>query len=131
MNRVVLVVDDDAAFRELVSDLLVVDVGVDVAVATDGADALTQMRGLRPALVLLDLRMPNIDGFEFCRRVQADPALAGTPVVVITAWGDAEEMRSKASEAGCAGFLAKPFGLEELLSVVSRWLPTDGPLKPP
>jgi CheY-like chemotaxis protein len=123
MNRVVLVVDDDPAFLDLVADLLAVEGGLDVAVAGDGEAALVQMRQRWPALVLLDLKMADVDGFEFCRRVRQDPALAEIPIVAITAWGPVDTVRAKALGAGCTGFLAKPFTLDELLSVVSRWLP--------
>ena len=124
MNRVVLIVDDDAAFRDLVTDLLLIEGGVDVAVAEDGDSALDQMRRLKPALVLLDLKMPNVDGFEFSRYVRSDPLLAGIPIVAVTAWGPVDEVRAEALAAGCAAFLPKPFALDDLLSVVARWLPT-------
>jgi CheY-like chemotaxis protein len=123
MNGKVLVVDDDPGFRDLLADLLIVDGGVDVALAEDGDEALDQMRLVRPGLVLLDIKMPNIDGLEFLRYVRADPLLADIPVVAITATGPVDIVRAKAMDAGCADFLAKPFALADLLSVVAAWLP--------
>src|SRR5688572_15619056 len=111
MNRVVLVVDDDPAVRDLLKDLLFGESGLEVALAEDGRSALDQMREVRPGLVLLDLKMPRVDGIEFCRHVRADPLLAHVPVVAVTAWGPVEAVREEPLAAGCAGFLAKPFAL--------------------
>jgi CheY-like chemotaxis protein len=126
VRRVVLVVDDDAAFRDLLTDLLFVEGGLEVAVAEDGRSALSRMREVRPGLVLLDLKMPWIDGIEFCRHVRRDPLLAAIPLVAVTAWGPVETVRREALDAGCAAFLAKPFALDDLLAIVNRWLPDDG-----
>jgi CheY-like chemotaxis protein len=126
VRRVVLVVDDDPAFRDLVTDLLFIEGGLEVAIAEDGGSALSQMREIRPDLVLLDLKMPRVDGIEFCRHIRRDPSLAEIPVVAVTAWGPVESVRREALDAGCAGFLAKPFALDDLLAIVNRWLPDDG-----
>jgi CheY-like chemotaxis protein len=126
VRRVVLVVDDDPAFRDLLTDLLFIEGGLEVAIAEDGRSALSQMREVRPDLVLLDLKMPSVDGMEFCRHVRHDPLLAEIPVVAVTAWGPVETVRREALDAGCAGFLAKPFALDDLLAIVNLWLPGDG-----
>jgi signal transduction histidine kinase/CheY-like chemotaxis protein len=81
---VVLVVEDEAPIREMIARQ-VRRLGWEAQEAADGAEALTHMRRHKPALVLLDLVMPVVDGFEFCRIVKADPALQDIPIVVLTA----------------------------------------------
>jgi chemosensory pili system protein ChpA (sensor histidine kinase/response regulator) len=115
----VLVVDDLAAARALLAQVLEDELGARVVVAADGDDALARVRDERPALVLLDLWMPGMDGPTFCRRVRADPALARIPVVAITPL-PVEEGRAAARAAGCDDCLAKPFDLDALLALVQR-----------
>jgi CheY-like chemotaxis protein len=79
----VLVVDDDSAIRRMI-ELLLHSEGYETQSARDGAEALVMMRQRRPALVLLDIHMPIMDGWEFRRRQLGDPALADVPVVCIT-----------------------------------------------
>jgi CheY-like chemotaxis protein len=117
----VLVVDDDPVARALLAEVLAVEVGARVVVATDGDDALARIRDERPALVLLDLWMPGMDGPTFCRRVKGDPALARIPVVLVTAL-PVDEARAAALAAGCDDCLAKPFDLDDLLALVRRHL---------
>ena len=107
----VLVVDDDANVRALYADALE-EFGHTVAMAADGSAALEQLRtGDHPCVVLTDLRMPQMDGFELRRAVESDPHLASIPIVVIT--GD--KMLSLTSPAG-----DKPFSSQELDALVQR-----------
>ena len=107
----VLVVDDDANVRALYADALE-EFGHTVAMASDGAAALEALRtGDHPCVVLTDLRMPQMDGFELRRAVERDPHLASIPIVVIT--GD--KMLSLTSPAS-----DKPFSSQELDSLVQR-----------
>jgi CheY-like chemotaxis protein len=111
----VLVVDDDPAIRNAVRDLLE-DFGIPVVTATDGQDALAKVAERVPRLVLLDMRMPVMDGWRFARalREAGDPP----PVVVMTAAADA---RRWADEIGAIGVVPKPFGIDELIGAVNRY----------
>jgi len=93
-----------------------------VLTAPDAEAALARMDGHIPDLVLLDVLLPGADGFELCRRLRADARLRAVRVVAVTAVGEAEGGEEKARAAGCDGYLAKPFDLEELIAVVRRWL---------
>jgi chemosensory pili system protein ChpA (sensor histidine kinase/response regulator) len=107
----VLVVDDDASVRSFYADALR-ESGHRVAIAVDGADALTRLRdGTHPCVVLTDMRMPRMDGFELSRAAAHDPQLAAIPIVVLT--GD--KVLALTSPAG-----DKPFAPAELESLVQR-----------
>jgi CheY-like chemotaxis protein len=114
----VLVVDDDAAIRLAVQELLAEE-GYAVRAAQNGSDALDLLRldHPLPALILLDLRMPVMDGWAFRRQQAADTRLASIPVVVLTADGT---VAARVAEMNVAGALAKPLRLEALLSAVAR-----------
>ncbi|HEX5578875.1 MAG TPA: response regulator [Candidatus Limnocylindria bacterium] len=111
----VLVVDDDAAIRNAVRDLLE-SAGIAVETATDGADALEKVSRHRPRLVLLDMRMPVLDGWAFASALRERGV--SLPVVVMTAAADASRW---ADEIGAIGVVAKPFGVAELVSAVRRF----------
>jgi response regulator RpfG family c-di-GMP phosphodiesterase len=122
-----LIVDDDAGLRALFRTTFeVVDVEVDEA--ADGAEALAAIERGRPDAVVVDVRMPGMDGFELCRRIKADAKLAGVAVVLLSASG--EEARTGAEEAGADAFVLKPFSPLELLSVVRRVAGGLGPVPP-
>jgi CheY-like chemotaxis protein len=106
----VLVVDDESDIREAVSEVLA-DEGYLVHGAGDGAEALRKARALHPHLVLLDLMMPGMNGWEFRAAQRGDPELRDIPVVVLSALGRVSGMEA-------ADFIQKPFDLERLLSSV-------------
>lgn len=108
----VLVVDDELDIRQAVAEVLAEE-GHQVVAASDGAEALERLRAFHPNLVLLDLMMPVMNGWEFRSAQKCDPDLSGIPVIVVSALG-----RDAAIDA--EGFLQKPFDLDELLSAVSR-----------
>jgi CheY-like chemotaxis protein len=109
----VLVVEDDDSIRDLV-DLVLTSAGFEVLTASDGAAALQVVRAARPDLVLLDMRMPVMDGWEFARRYRAGPK-PHAPIVVVTAARDAAQ---RAAEIDANGFLGKPFDMAELVALV-------------
>lgn len=113
--KVVLLIDDDELVRASVGEFLE-DQGYQVRVATDGADALKQLAaGPRPDLILLDLKMPNLDGWQF-REVQTrDPALASVPVIVVTG-------ASAARLDGVTAVLCKPLRLPVLAKAIASLL---------
>ena len=116
----VLVVDDDPDIGEFVS-LALSDQGYDVETARNGADALERIGEHPPDLILLDMRMPVMDGWEFARRYRERPGFHA-PIAVFTAARDAEE---RASEIAADASIAKPFGLDELIALVARLVPMD------
>jgi DNA-binding response OmpR family regulator len=103
----VLVADDDADILRFVEINLRLE-GFEVVTARDGPDALAKAVAVRPDLVLLDVRMPGIDGYTVCARIRADASLAAVRVVIVTAnYGSAEV--AAARRAGADDFLVKPF----------------------
>jgi CheY-like chemotaxis protein len=114
----VLVVDDDAAIRHTVQEILS-DEGYAVRAAENGREALEVLRTIDslPGIILLDLRMPVMDGWSFRQQQRADPRLASIPVLVLSADG---AMAARLAELDVAGALAKPLRLEALLSAVAR-----------
>ncbi len=114
----VLVVDDERDIREAVAEVLK-DEGFDVIDARDGAEALSQLRAHHPAVVLLDLMMPGMNGWEFCAARKGEPELCAIPVIVISALG-------RVSGIDAAAFLQKPFELETLVSTVRQYADVGG-----
>lgn len=118
----VLVVEDDPDLLALV-EMILRDAGYEVAVASDGAQALARLAEQMPGVILLDMRMPVMNGWEFAREYRArygHPA----PVVVVTA---AEDARARAGEIGADAWLEKPFELDDVVRMVERFLSPDGP----
>ncbi|WP_437816011.1 response regulator [Sorangium sp. So ce1078] len=113
----ILVVEDDLDIRSILSQLLVFE-GYDVEEASDGAEALAMLRrDPPPALILLDLMMPIMDGWQLRAELQRDPALSSVPVVIVSADVRAEQ---EASRLRVAGLLKKPLQIEPLLELVHR-----------
>src|SRR5215208_6847382 len=117
MQGSILVVEDDVDIQTALSSILR-DVGYEVSCAGDGREALDRLRaGLRPAVILLDLMMPVMDGVEFRTNQLRDPALAHIPIVLLTADG---RIREVARTLNAAAAFAKPFELVDLLAAVAR-----------
>ena len=116
--RILYVEDDELNFR-LVERILVAD-GHEVVHARTGKSAVREARVRRPDLVLMDLRLPDTDGFETARRMRRVQSFARTPIVAVTGWvgGDHEE---RGRQEGFAGHIQKPFRAETLLMEVRRW----------
>lgn len=113
----VLVVEDDRDVGEALSDLLR-ELGYGILLARDGVEAMGALHaGLRPAVILLDLMMPGMDGYEFRAVQRADPALADIPVIVLTAVRGAERA---AASLDPVALVAKPADVEQLLAVLAR-----------
>ena len=114
MDNAVLVVDDDEGLLETLHDLLEME-GYTVVLAHDGIEALEKLEALRPAVILLDLRMPRMDGATFAREVHQRGNLQSLYIIVMTANLDAHKT---ATAIGANDFLAKPFDVDELLGKI-------------
>ena len=114
-ERTILVVDDDTTIREALSDVLNI-LGYQVVVASDGQCALELLRnGCDPFVILLDLAMPRMDGYQFCKELRTEGGFNGPQVVVITATPN-----QRANALGVTEVLAKPVSLERLLKVLEN-----------
>lgn len=117
MDRTVLVVEDDAGLQETLEEILEIE-GYDVTVAKDGLDALDKLSDPLPAVILLDVMMPRMDGYAFVDELRRRGLHPGIPILVLTADGRAQQ---KAERIGAVGYLEKPFDLRELLRQVARF----------
>ena len=117
MTRGVLIVDDDPFIRKLVATTLDDVAEFDLHEAADGIEALEVAHRVRPALILLDVDMPRLDGIETCRRMREDPATSGATIVMLTAVHD-DRVERLAEDAGADLFLTKPFSPLALLRLV-------------
>lgn len=116
----ILIVDDNPINMKLVTYLLVKR-GYQVRGAGGAAEATEVLKEFRPALILMDMQMPGIDGFELTRRLKADPATSAIPIVAVTAYamkGDEERVRG----AGCEGYLMKPIDTRTLPDTIASYL---------
>ncbi len=113
-SDMVLVVDDSPDSLSLINDALE-SAGIDVLVALEGRQALTIARKMKPDMILMDAIMPNMDGFEACRLLKADPELASIPVIFMTGLTDTSDI-VRGLEAGGVDYLTKPINPDELLA---------------
>lgn len=116
----ILIVDDIPSNLDVISDALS-DMGFDVAIATSGERALQQVERKPPDLILLDVMMPGIDGFETCRRLKANPQTADIPVIFMTALSDLNS-KVQALDLGAVDYVTKPFQEQEVLARVKTHL---------
>jgi len=122
-NTDVLVVDDDTDIRESISHLLEYE-GYRVATASNGVEGFQQLQLSRPAVILLDLMMPVMDGWQFKTEFDGKPELNGIPIVVVSADGNIAE---KSKSIGVAEFLTKPIEIDTLLNVVQKYCSLQSP----
>lgn len=120
----VLIVDDTKTLRSVIQVYLVGQ-GWDFTEAQNGSEGLAKARALRPDLVISDVGMPVMDGFELCAAIRADPALRRTPVVLLTMLGD-DVSRQRGVLVGADAFLTKPVGPAELKRTIGEVLRADG-----
>jgi CheY-like chemotaxis protein len=113
----ILVVDDDMDIRETLAQILEFE-GFNVICASNGQEAIERLKSVRPNLILLDLMMPVMDGYEFRIAQKARPEIAEIPVIVLSADGN---VKQKAAAADVQAFLRKPIELETLLAAIRQF----------
>jgi chemosensory pili system protein ChpA (sensor histidine kinase/response regulator) len=116
----ILLVEDTSEQRDLVAMYLGMN-GYHVEVANDGIEGLAQARKSKPDLILLDLGMPKMDGYQVIQELRADDALKDIPIVIISAW-TASTHRERAKAAGADVFITKPFELTHILKTVQKYV---------
>lgn len=116
----ILVVDDEPTIVRLMEFILARQ-GHEMIVAVNGEEALQKIKAHQPDLVLLDIMMPRIDGYEVAQRVRADPQTAALPIIMLSAKAQDEDVR-KGVEVGVDEYVTKPFTPDHLVQVVSEYL---------
>jgi len=120
VKKRILVVDDEVDMVEGIKIMLEAD-NYEVIAAFDGQEGLQKAQEERPDLILLDVMMPKMDGFETLRRIRADSETQHIPVIMLTAKGDTDSM-FKAHDLGSTDFFIKPFDAQELLDFIRRYI---------
>ena len=115
-NKSVLVVEDDTIMGQMVSEILS-DIGFEVTSAPNGMIAFEKLKQHPIDFIILDILLPEMDGFEIHEKLQANPDTKDIPVMIVTAWADSRHLK-KASQVGIEHFLAKPFTEDELLLAI-------------
>jgi twitching motility two-component system response regulator PilG len=120
IKKKILVVEDENCLLKLVC-ILLTSKGYDVMGAVNGEEALEKISHFKPDLVLLDVIMPGIDGFEVCRRIKSDPKTEHIPVVMLTAKRKPQDIR-KGEEAGAVSYITKPFKSFTVIETIQKYL---------
>jgi len=120
----ILIIDDEPHMARLASYVLQT-AGYDVLTAEDGRDGLEKLAQFKPDLVVCDITMPEMDGFEVVRTLRADPRWRHLPVIMLTARGQEQDVQ-RAQEVGANSYLTKPFSSRQLLGEVQRYLNGSG-----
>jgi two-component system cell cycle response regulator DivK len=121
MSRRILVVEDQEDNRQILRVLLS-SAGYDMAEAADGEAALASAKAEPPDLILMDIQLPVLDGYEATRRIKSDPDLKGIPVIVVTSYALSGD-ESRAYAAGCDAYVTKPYSPLDLLTKIKEYLP--------
>lgn len=116
----ILYIEDHPAQRDIMAQMLELS-GYEVAVASDGIEGVEQAHSWNPDLILMDLRMPRMDGFDAIRELRMGPDTADIPIIAISAWASAKH-KERAMEAGADEHFTKPVDLPRLLETISRFL---------
>jgi len=116
----ILVVEDEESLLKLES-ILLTSKGYEVRGATNGQEALDMLADANPDLILLDIMLPNMDGFEVCRRIKENPETRHIPVIMLTAKKSREDM-TKGHEVGADWYITKPFKSANVVETIQRFL---------
>ncbi|MEQ1956586.1 response regulator [Mesorhizobium yinganensis] len=120
MTKRILMVEDTEDNRQIVRDL-VATTDYELIEATDGAAGVAAAATKKPDLILMDIQLPVMDGYEAARRIKADPVLRGIPIIAVTSYALSGD-EAKARAAGCDEYIAKPFSPRQLLAKIHEFL---------
>jgi two-component system cell cycle response regulator DivK len=120
MKKCILVVEDQEDNRQILHDLLV-SAGYELVEAVSGEEALVALAARRPDLILMDIQLPVIDGYETTRRIRSNPELKSIPIIAVTSYALAGD-EAKALAAGCNAYVTKPFSPRAVLAKVQGLL---------
>ncbi|MGD8372054.1 MAG: response regulator [Syntrophobacterales bacterium] len=120
MSKLILVVEDQEDNRRIMRDLLS-SVGYEVIEAVTGEDGVAAADTHRPDLILMDIQLPGLDGYEATRQIKANPDLKHIPIIVVTSYALSGD-DVKAFEAGCDDYVSKPFSPRELLAKIREYV---------
>lgn len=128
MSGRILVVEDQEDNRRIMRDLLT-SAGYEMIEAVTGEAGVERAAADRPDLILMDIQLPGLDGYEATRRIKANPALRSIPVIAVTSYALSGD-EQKARDAGCDGYVAKPFSPRALLEKIRGFLPAGAEGRP-
>ena len=120
MTKCILIVEDHEDARRILRDMLETT-DYELVEAENGEQALAEVARQRPDLILMDIQLPILDGYEATRRIKADPALRSIPIIAVTSYALSGD-ESKARAAGCDDFIPKPYSPRQLLAKVRQYL---------
>ncbi len=121
MSKSILVIEDHEDTRRILRDLLT-NAGYEVIEVATGEEGVASAETNRPNLILMDIQLPGLDGYEATRRIKANPALQHIPVIAVTSYGLSGD-DAKAFNAGCDAYVAKPFSPRSLLAKIREYVP--------
>jgi two-component system cell cycle response regulator DivK len=121
MRKRILVVEDQEDNRRILRDLLT-NAGYEIIEAENGEQGLAVAARERPDLILMDIQLPLLDGYEVTRRIKADPALRAIPIIAITSYALSGD-ENKARAAGCDAYVTKPYSPRALLAKIREYVP--------
>jgi two-component system cell cycle response regulator DivK len=121
MTKRILIVEDQEDNRAILRDLLS-QAGYDLIEAADGGQGVDLAQKERPDLILMDIQLPVIDGYEATRRIKGNAALKAIPIIAVTSYALSGD-EAKARAAGCDGYVTKPFSPRQLLAKVREYMP--------
>jgi two-component system, cell cycle response regulator DivK len=121
MSKRILVVEDQEDNRRILRDLLT-SAGYEVIQAENGQEALAAAARERPDLILMDIQLPLLDGYEATRRIKADPDLRAIPIIAVTSYALSGD-EGKARAAGCDAYVTKPYSPRVLLAKIREYVP--------
>jgi two-component system cell cycle response regulator DivK len=123
MSQCILVVEDQEDNRQILRDLLG-NAGYELTEAENGEEAIAAVDRRRPDLILMDIQLPLMDGYEATRRIRTNPDLKTVPIIAVTSYALSGD-EAKALAAGCDGYVTKPYSPRDLLAKVRTYLASD------
>jgi two-component system, cell cycle response regulator DivK len=124
MSIRILVIEDNEDNRQIIRDLLT-SLDCELIEAVNGVEGVAMAQSHRPDLILMDIQLPEMDGYEATRQIRTIPELAHVPIIAVTSYALSGD-EAKARDAGCNGYVAKPFSPRELLTKICEFLPDAG-----